>query len=53
MDEMGIDFSGYQDHSFNGGKDVLTLAYESLIPPLIKAIQELNERIKQLESDNT
>ena len=53
MDEMGIDFSGYQDHSFNGGRDVLSLAYESLIGPLIKAIQELNERIKQLESDNT
>ena len=46
---MGIDFSGYQDHSVNGGMDVLTLGYESFIAPMIKAIQELNEKVKALE----
>lgn len=41
MDNMGVDFGGYQDHKINGGQDVLTIGYEELIPPLIKAIQEL------------
>lgn len=41
MDSMGVDFGGYQDHKINGGQDVLTIGYEELIPPLIKAIQEL------------
>jgi hypothetical protein len=50
MDEMGIDFGGYQDHSFKGGADRLTIGYEELIAPLIKAIQELSSRVKQLEN---
>lgn len=50
MDTIGVDFGGYQDHSINGGKDQLTIAYTELIAPLIKSIQELNERIKVLES---
>ena len=41
MDAMGVDFGGYQDHKINGGQDVLSIGYEELIPPLIKAIQEL------------
>jgi hypothetical protein len=41
MDEMGVDFGGYQDHKINGGQDVLSLGYEEMIAPLIKAIQEL------------
>jgi hypothetical protein len=41
MDNMGVDFGGYQDHKINGGQDVLSVGYEELIPPLIKAIQEL------------
>lgn len=41
MDSMGVDFGGYQDHKINAGQDVLTIGYEELIPPLIKAIQEL------------
>lgn len=50
MDEMGIDFGGYQDHSFKGGADRLTIGYEELIAPLIKAVQELSARVKQLEN---
>jgi hypothetical protein len=42
MDNKGIDFGGYQDHSVKGGEDVLSLGYSELIAPLIKAIQELN-----------
>jgi len=41
MDAMGVDFGGYQDHTIKGGDAVLTLGYEELIAPLIKAIQEL------------
>lgn len=41
MDAMGVDFGGYQDHSVKGGDDVLSLGYEEMIAPLIKAVQEL------------
>jgi hypothetical protein len=41
MDAMGVDFGGYQDHKINGGQDVLSVGYEEMIAPLIKAIQEL------------
>jgi len=41
MDAMGVDFGGYQDHSVKGGDDVLSIGYEEMIAPLIKAIQEL------------
>jgi hypothetical protein len=41
MDAMGVDFAGYQDFKIKGGDDRVTIAYEELISPLIKAIQEL------------
>jgi hypothetical protein len=41
MDQLGVDFGGYQDHSIKGGDAVLTIGYEELVAPLIKAIQEL------------
>ncbi|HAS91991.1 MAG TPA: hypothetical protein DCS12_07090 [Clostridiales bacterium] len=50
MDKLGVDFGGYQDHKIKGGKDVLTIGYEELIGPMIKAIQEQNEIIKKLEA---
>jgi hypothetical protein len=50
MTDLNIDFGGYQDHSYNGGGDRLTIGYEELIAPMIKAIQELNARVKALES---
>jgi hypothetical protein len=42
IDATGVDFGGYQDHSINGGDDALTIGYDELIAPLIKAIQELS-----------
>ena len=27
MDDLGVDFGGYQDHKINGGADVLTIGY--------------------------
>jgi hypothetical protein len=48
MTSMNIDFGGYQDHSVNGGEDVLTIGYVELITPMIKAIQEMNTKIQEL-----
>jgi hypothetical protein len=41
MDAMGVDFGGFQDHKVNGGDDVLSLGYDEMVAPLIKAIQQL------------
>ena len=46
MDEMGIDFAGYQDHKINGGDDVLSLGYTEFIAPIVKAMQEQQEMIE-------
>jgi hypothetical protein len=42
MDELDVDFAGYQDHKVAGGDDVLTIGYTEFIAPLIKAVQELS-----------
>jgi hypothetical protein len=52
LDAQGIDFGGYQDHKISGGDDVLSIGYDELIAPLIKAIQELTARVQQLEAKN-
>ena len=49
-DSQGIDFAGYQDHSINGGEDVLSIGYTELIGPLVKAVQELSARVQELEN---
>jgi hypothetical protein len=48
IDAQGVDFGGYQDHTANGGEDVLTLGYLEFIAPIIKAIQEQQAIIKTL-----
>jgi len=50
LDAQGIDFGGYQDHKVKDGQDVLTIGYDELIAPLIKAIQELTARVQELEA---
>lgn len=52
LEAQGIDFGGLQDHSIKGGDDVLSVGYNELIAPLIKAIQQLSARIEVLESQN-
>ena len=52
MDKHGMDFGGYQDHSINGGDDILTIGYTEFIAPLIKAVQELAARIEVLEKSS-
>ncbi len=49
IQDMGIDFGGFQDHKINFGDDVLTIGYDEFIAPLIKAIQELSLKINELE----
>jgi hypothetical protein len=51
MDEMGIDFAGYQDHSIKDGLDVLSIGYTELIGPMIKAIQEQQAQIEALTAE--
>jgi len=51
MDDLGIDFAGYQDHSRCGGEDVLSVNYMELIGPMIKAIQELSAEVKALKGE--
>jgi hypothetical protein len=48
MDELDIDFAGYQDHNMKDGLDVLSIGYTELIGPMIKAIQEQQAQIEAL-----
>ena len=48
--DLGIDFGGFQDHSKNGGEDVLSIGYDEFIAPMIKAIQELKAEIELLKA---
>jgi hypothetical protein len=50
LDAKGIDFGGFQDHSVKGGDDVLSIGYEELIGPMLKAIQELSAKVAELEA---
>jgi len=52
MDSLGIDFGGYQDHSIKGGEDVLSIGYNELIGPLIKAIQELKAEFDEYKASH-
>jgi len=49
-DAAGVDFGGYQDHKIKGGMDVLTIGYEELIGPLIKAVQQLSAEVAALKN---
>jgi Protein of unknown function (DUF2793)/Chaperone of endosialidase len=44
--DTGLAFGGLQDHAVAGGEEVMTLGYEEFIGPLIRAVQELAERIE-------
>lgn len=50
LDEKGIDFGGFQDHKIAGGDDVLSIGYNELIAPMIKAIQELSTEVASLKA---
>lgn len=44
LDELGVDWAGYQDHSINGGADIKTIGYTECISPMLKAIQEIDNQ---------
>ena len=48
--ELNTDWAGLKHGSHNGGTDVYNIDYNELIAPMVRAIQELQERIKILES---
>ena len=50
LDKNGIDFGGFQDHKISGGDDVLSIGYNELIAPMIKAIQQLSAKVDSLEA---
>jgi hypothetical protein len=52
IEKTGIDFGGFQDHAKAGGCDVLSIGYDELIAPLIKAVHELSARVVELEAKN-
>ena len=45
----GFQFGGFQDHSVNGGDDVMTIGYDEFIAPLVKTVQELYRKVQMLE----
>ena len=47
IEETGTDFGGLQDHTLIGGSDVLSIGYDELIAPLIKAVQELSAEFNE------
>ena len=51
MDDLGVDFGGFQHHQERGGLDVMSLGYNELIAVLIKAVQEVNLKCEQLQRE--
>jgi len=51
LEAKGIDFGGFQDHSICGGQDVLSIGYDELIAPLIKAVQELSTELTIIKQE--
>lgn len=49
LEQQGVDFGGLQDHARDGGADVLSIGYDELIGPLIRAVQQLSARVAELE----
>lgn len=49
IETTGQDFGGFQDHTVSGGSDVLSIGYDELIAPIIKSIQQINNRVLTLE----
>ena len=50
--DSGVDFGGFQNHEIGAGEDVMSLGYSEFIAPMIKAIQELTEKVSELEKNN-
>ena len=47
---LNSDFGGIQDHIVKGGEDVLSIGYDEIIAPLVKAVQEQQVMIEILKA---
>ena len=47
---LDVDFGGIQDLSIKGGEDVLSIGYDEIIAPLVKAVQEQQAMIEVLKA---
>ena len=47
---LDVDFGGIQDHKLNDGEDVLSIGYDEIIAPLVKAVQEQQAMINSLKA---
>jgi hypothetical protein len=50
IETTGVDFGGFQDHTIKGGDECMTIGYNELIAPMIKAIQELSAEVASLKA---
>jgi hypothetical protein len=50
IEKTGVDFGGFQDHTIDGGDEAMTVGYNELIGPMIKAIQELSSEVASLKA---
>lgn len=48
--EVPKGFGGFIDQKVNGGDDVLSLSYDEFIAPLVKAVQQLSQQVKDLQA---
>ena len=46
---LEVEFGGIQDHKLKGGDDVLSIGYDEIIAPLVKAVQEQQAMIEVLK----
>jgi hypothetical protein len=51
LDANGIDFGGFQNHSIKGGQDVMSIGYDELIAPIIKAVQEIHNELSIVKQE--
>mgnify|MGYP000278820098 FL=1 len=47
---LDVDFGGIQDHKLKDGEDVLSIGYDEIIAPLVKAVQEQQAMIEALKA---
>ena len=48
--DNAVTFGGVQDHSVNGGEDVMSIGYEEFVAPLVKAVQQLSAEVTRLSA---
>lgn len=49
LEDLGLDYGLYQDHSKSGGLKMETVSYMGMTIPMINAIKELNQKITSLQ----